>query len=86
MRYNGYKLIIRVNFMVKYVCDGFRFNGLVTKTQPFPMDCHYRMNIISGVAYSRSDSLVLLVLCTIAMQWLGHCHYTTGLSRRRQPY
>ena len=35
--------------MVKCVCVGFGSNGFVTKTQSFPMDGHYRTDIISGV-------------------------------------
>jgi hypothetical protein len=50
------------------VCVGFGSNGLVTKTQPFPMDGHYKMAIINGVGHLRSKSVVLLVLCTVAVQ------------------
>jgi hypothetical protein len=39
----------------------------VTKMQPFPMDGHYRKDITSGVGHSRLDSVVLLVLCTVAV-------------------
>jgi hypothetical protein len=46
---------------------GFGSNGFVTKVQPFPMNGHYKTYIISGVGYSRSDSVVLLVLCTVAV-------------------
>jgi hypothetical protein len=63
-----------------YVCAGFRFNGFVTKTQSFSMDGHNRTNIISGVGHPRSDSIVMLVLCTVAVQWLGHRHCTTSPS------
>jgi hypothetical protein len=72
--------------MVKCVCEGFRSNGFVTKVQPFPIDSHYRTDIISGVGHLRSDSIVLLVLCTLAVQWLEYRHCTTGPSRQRQPY
>jgi hypothetical protein len=43
---------------------GFGSNGFVTKMQPFPMDGHYRTDVISGVGHLRSDSIVPLVLCT----------------------
>ena len=68
------------------VCVGFGSNGFVTKTQPFPMDGHYRTDIISSVGHPRSDSVVLLVLCVIVVQWLGHWRYTTIPSGQRQPY
>ena len=67
MCYNGHRLTIHVNFMVQCVCVSFRFNGFVTKMQLFPMDGHYRINIISSVGYSRSDSVVPLVLCMVAV-------------------
>jgi hypothetical protein len=41
---------------------GFGSNGFVIKTQSFPMDGHYWMDVISGVGHLRSDSVVLLVL------------------------
>jgi hypothetical protein len=73
MRYNGHRLTIRVNFMVNVcVLRGFGSNGFVTKMQPFPMDDYYRTGVISGVGHPRSDSIVLLVLRTVAVQWLGH--------------
>jgi hypothetical protein len=86
VRYNGHGLIIRVNFMVKCVCVGFGSNGFMTKTQPFLMDGHHRTNIISGVGHPRSDFVVLLVLCTVVMQWLGFRHCTTGPLGQCQPY
>jgi hypothetical protein len=48
------------------VCVGFGSTDFVTKAQPFPMNGHYRMDIISGVGHPRSDSIMLLVLCTVA--------------------
>jgi hypothetical protein len=33
--------------------------------QPFPMDGHYRMDVISGVGHPRSDLVVPLVLRTV---------------------
>jgi hypothetical protein len=44
------------------VCVGFGSNGFVTKTQLFPMDGHYRMDVINGMGHPRSDSFVPLVL------------------------
>jgi hypothetical protein len=43
------------------------------------MGSHYMIDIISGVGHPRSDLVVLLVLCTVVMQWLGYQHCTTGL-------
>jgi hypothetical protein len=56
---------MRVDFMVKYVCVSFGFNGFVTTTQSFPMDGHYKMDVISGVGHPRSNSVVPLVLRTV---------------------
>jgi hypothetical protein len=72
MWYNGHGLTIQVNIMVKCVCVGFGSNGFVTKMQSFPMDGHYRTDIISNVGHLRSNSVISLVLCTVAVQWLGH--------------
>ena len=58
--------------MVKCVCDGgFESNYFVTKVQPFPMDGHYRTDIISGVGHLWSDLVVLLVLCMLACNGWG---------------
>jgi hypothetical protein len=53
--------------MVNVVCvwGGFGSNGFVIKMQPFPMDGHYRTDIISSVGHPRSDSVVPLVLHTV---------------------
>jgi hypothetical protein len=51
--------------MVSMCVRGFGSNGFVTKMQPFSMDGHYRMDIISGVGHPRSDSVMPLVLCTV---------------------
>jgi hypothetical protein len=67
--YNGYELTIQVSFMAN-VCffffweggGGFGSNGFVIKMQPFPVDGHYKMDVISGVGHPRSDSVVPLVL------------------------
>ena len=68
------------------LCGGFESNGFVTKVLPFPMDGHYRTNIISGVGHPRSDSVVLLVLYTVVVQYLGHRYCATGPSGQRQSY
>jgi hypothetical protein len=47
------------------VCGGFGPNGFVTKMQLFPMDGHYRTDVINGVDCPRSDSVMLLVLRTV---------------------
>jgi hypothetical protein len=72
MQYNGHRLTIRVNFIIKCVCVDFGSIGYMTKIQSFLMDGHYRTDIISGVGHPRSDLVVLLVLCTVVVQWLGH--------------
>jgi hypothetical protein len=46
--------------------ESFGSNGFLTKVQPFPMDGHYRIDIISSVGHPRSDLVVPLVLCTVA--------------------
>jgi hypothetical protein len=50
---------------------GFGSNGFVTKMQPFLMDGHYRMNVITNVGHPRSDSVVLLVLRTVFCAMAG---------------
>jgi hypothetical protein len=40
------------------VCGGFGSNGLVIKMQPFPMNGHYRTDVISGVGHPRLNSTV----------------------------
>jgi hypothetical protein len=51
--------------MVSVCVGGFGSNGFMTKMQPFPMDVHYRTNVISSVGNPRSDSVMLLVLHTV---------------------
>jgi hypothetical protein len=81
MRDNGHGLIIQVSFVVNVcVCGGFRFNGFVTKMQPFIIDGHYMTNIISAVGHSRLDFIVPLVLCTVAVQYPKHQYCTTSPS------
>jgi hypothetical protein len=53
------------------VCEGFGSNGFMTKVQSFPMDGHFRTDIISDVGHSRSDSVVQLVLCKVACNGWG---------------
>jgi hypothetical protein len=50
---------------------GFGSNGFVTKVQLFPMDGHYRTDIISGVGHPRSDSVVPLMLFVVACNGWG---------------
>ena len=54
--------------------------------QPFPMDGHFRRDVISSVGHLRLDSVVPLVLHMVCfVQWLGHWHCTTDPSGQRQP-
>jgi hypothetical protein len=54
------------------VCEGsFGSNGFVTKMQPFPMDGHYKMDVINGVGYPRLDLVVLLVLRKVCCVMAG---------------
>ena len=71
VQYNGHGLTIRVNFMVKCVCMDIGSNGFMTKTQPSPIDSHYRMDIISGMSYSRSDSDLPQVFYTECCAMVG---------------
>jgi hypothetical protein len=50
---------------------GFESNGFVTKVQTFPMDDHYKMDIISGVGHLRSDSVMPLVLYKVVCNGWG---------------
>jgi hypothetical protein len=52
--------------------EAFGSNDFVTKMQSFPMDGHYRTDVISGVGHLRLDLVVLLVLCTICCAMVGH--------------
>ena len=65
VQYNGHGYTIHVNFMVKCLCVSFGSNGFMTKTQSFPMDGHYRTDVISGVDHPKSNAVVPLVLRTI---------------------
>jgi hypothetical protein len=66
VRDNSHELTIYVNSMVKCVC----YMGLGSNdyfiTGATLIGGHYRMDIISGVGHSKSDSIVLLMLCTVA--------------------
>ena len=65
-------LLYRLHNMVKCVCvEGFGSNGFVTKVLSFPMDGHYRMDIISGVGHPKSNLAMPLVLCMIACNGWG---------------
>jgi hypothetical protein len=50
---------------------GSESNGFVTKMQPFPMDNHFRTNVICGVGRPRSDSVMPLVLHTVCYAMAG---------------
>jgi hypothetical protein len=76
--YNDDGLTIQASFMVNVcVCvgggggGGFGFNGFVTKMQPFPIDGHYRTDVISSVGHPRSDSVVSLVLYMVCCAMVG---------------
>jgi hypothetical protein len=62
-------LLYRLALWSMCVCvgggGGFGSNGFVTKMQPFPMDGHYRIDVISGVDHPRLNSTVLLMLRTV---------------------
>jgi hypothetical protein len=60
-------LLYRLTLWSMCMCGGFGSNGFVNMAQLFSMDGHYRMDIINGVGHPRSDSVVLLALCTIAV-------------------
>jgi hypothetical protein len=53
------------------VYEGFGSNGFVSNVQSFPMDGHYRTDLISDVGHLRSDSVVPLVLCIVACNGWG---------------
>jgi hypothetical protein len=53
------------------MCGGFGSNGFVTNDEPFPMDGHYRTNVISGVGHLIFDSVVSLVLHTVCCAMAG---------------
>jgi hypothetical protein len=77
MWYNDHGLTIQVNFTIKCVCVGFGSSGFVTKMQSFPLDGHYRTNIISDVGYPRLNSIMLLMLYTVrcTMAWARALYY-----------
>jgi hypothetical protein len=49
---------------------GLKFNGCFVTGVALTSD-HYRMEVINGVGYPRSDSIVPLVLCTVAYNIWG---------------
>jgi hypothetical protein len=58
-------LLYKLDDMVKCVCYmGFVSNGCFMASTALTGG-HYRTNIISGVGRLRSNSVVLLVLCTV---------------------
>ena len=58
-------LLYRLALWSVCVWEGFRSNDSWPMMQSFPMDGHYRTNVISGVGHSRSDLVMTLVLRTI---------------------
>ena len=63
-------LLYKLSDTVKYVCHiGLRSNGCFM-TSAALMDSHYRTDIISVLGHP-SDSVVLLVLCTVAYNIWG---------------
>ena len=68
---NGYKLTIHINLVFKCVYYiGLRSNGCFVIGATL-MGGHYMTYIISGVAHSRSNLVVPLVLWTIAFNDWG---------------
>jgi hypothetical protein len=54
--------------------------------QPFPMDGHYRTDVISGMGHPGLNSVMSLVLRKACfVQLLGHWHCITGPSEQHQP-
>jgi hypothetical protein len=68
---NGYVFTIYVNFIVRCVCYMCLGSNGCFMADAALTNCHYRMDIISGVGHLRSDSIVLLVLCTVAYNIRG---------------
>jgi hypothetical protein len=68
---NSHGLTIYVNFMVKCVCYmGLGSNGSFMASVALT-GSHYKTDIINGVSHSRSDSVMQLVLCTVAYNIQG---------------
>ena len=66
VRDKGHGLTIYVKFMVKCVCYmGLLSNGCFMIGAALTSS-HYRTVIISGVGHPRSDSIMPLLLCTVA--------------------
>jgi hypothetical protein len=70
---NGHGLTIQVCFVVNVcVCVGALYPMVSwPMMQLFPMDGHYRTNVISGVGHPRSNLVVLLVLCMVCCTMAG---------------
>jgi hypothetical protein len=63
---NGHGHTIQVNFTIKYVCYmSLGSNGCFV-TSAALMGGHCKIYIISGVSHPKSDSVILLVLWTVA--------------------
>ena len=64
-------LLYKLSDMVKCVCYmSFGSNGYFVIGATL-MNSHYRADIINGVGYPRSDSVVSLVLCMVAYNIRG---------------
>jgi hypothetical protein len=57
-------LLYRLTLWSNVCYMGLGFNGCFVVSVAL-MGSHYRTNIISGVGYSRSELVILLVLCTV---------------------
>jgi hypothetical protein len=70
---NSYGLTVYTSYcgQMCVLYRGFGSNGFVTNMQSFPMDDYYRTDIISGVGHLRSDSVLPLVLYTVACNGWG---------------
>jgi hypothetical protein len=64
-------LLYRLNDMVKYVYYMGPGSNSCFVTGVALMGGHYRTDIINGIGYPRSDSVLPLVLCTVAYNIQG---------------
>jgi hypothetical protein len=55
--------------MVKREHVGFGSNGFVIKMQSFPIDGHYKTDIISDVGYPKLDLVVMLMAGALALYY-----------------
>ena len=64
-------LLYKLALWLVCVCRGFGSNSFMTNDAAIPMDGHYRTNIISDVGHPWSDSVMLLMLCTVQFAMAG---------------